>query len=138
MRTIAAFVVAIIFGFALSGAGFTSWDEVNRMFRFAELRLTLGFGTAVFLLAVGWMVTAKITNTRFSAKAIHKGSLIGGLLFGAGWALSGGCPSIALAQLGQGQLLALATLGGILVGNYTYAVVHARYFSWTAGSCLED
>jgi uncharacterized membrane protein YedE/YeeE len=139
MRTFGAFIVAIAFGFGLSGAGFTSWDEVNRMFRFAELRLTLGFGMAVFLLVAGWYVLGKVmAGSTFKSRPIHKGSLIGGLLFGAGWALSGGCPSIALAQLGQGQLLAIATLGGIVVGNYAYAVIHAKYFNWTIGSCMDD
>jgi uncharacterized membrane protein YedE/YeeE len=110
MRSLGAFVVAIAFGFALSGAGFTSWDEVNRMF----------------------------VKGGFKARPIHKGSIIGGLLFGVGWALSGGCPSIALAQLGQGQLLAVATLVGIIGGNYLYSVVHARYFNWSIGSCMDD
>ena len=60
---------------------------------------------------------------------------MGGVLFGAGWALTGACPSIALVQLGEGKLGALVTLVGIFAGNALYAAVHERYFRFSVGSC---
>jgi uncharacterized membrane protein YedE/YeeE len=59
----------------------------------------------------------------------------GSLLFGVGWALSGACPSVALVQIGEGKLAALATLVGIFAGNYGYAWLHERRFRWSTGSC---
>ncbi len=60
------------------------------------------------------------------------------MLFGAGWALSGACPSIALVQLGEGQLAAAFTLAGIFTGNWLYAVARERYLHWDTGSCVDE
>jgi hypothetical protein len=101
--------LGVAFGFCLSRIGFTSWDEVHAMFTFSDLRLVIAFGTAVALLSVGWVVVRRLrpSDPAFSPRPIHKGTLVGGVLFGAGWALTGACPSIALVQLGEGKLGAL-------------------------------
>ena len=131
-------VVGVAFGFALACIGFASWDEVHRMFVFADLRLFLTFVLAVALLALAWPLVARATGAKWKPRSIHKGTLVGGALFGAGWALSGACPSIAFVQLGQGQLGALWTIAGIFAGNYLYGVVHERYFDWSQKSCLDE
>lgn len=130
-------VLGVVFGFCLSRIGFTSWDEVHAMFTFSDLRLVIAFGTAVALLSVGWVVVRRLrpSDPAFSPRPVHKGTLVGGVLFGAGWALSGACPSIALVQLGEGKLGALVTLAGIFLGNALYAEVHERYFRFSVGSC---
>jgi uncharacterized membrane protein YedE/YeeE len=128
----------VVFGFALSNIGFGSWDEVHKMFTFADLRLFLAFCLAVAIMAVGWRLIAKWTGASWNPRKIHQGTLVGGVLFGIGWALCGACPSIALVQLGQAQLGALFTLAGILLGNYVYAVVHERYLHWSTRSCADD
>ena len=46
--------------------------------------------------------------------------LAGGLLFGAGWALTGACPATALGQVGEGKISALFTVLGVLVGIWIY------------------
>ena len=130
-------ILGVLFGFCLSRIGFSSWDEVHAMFTFTDLRLVIAFGTAVVLLAVGWVAVRRLrtSDPAFAPRPIHKGTLAGGVLFGAGWALTGACPSIALVQLGEGKLGALVTLGGIFLGNALYAAVHERYFRFSVGSC---
>ncbi len=134
---LAVALVGLGFGVALSLAGFTSWDEVHAMFTLSSLRLALGFAVAVGLLGLAWAALARATGARWSARSVHPGTVPGALLFGAGWALSGACPSIALVQLGEGQLGALATLGGIVVGNWLYAWAHERWFRWSAATCRD-
>lgn len=130
-------ITGVLFGFALSRIGFSSWDEVHRMFTFADLRLFLTFCFAVALLTVAWIVIARMTGASWSPRNLHPGTVIGGALFGTGWALSGACPSIAMVQLGEGQLGAGITLVGIFAGNWLYSVVHERYFRWSAASCVD-
>ncbi|GBD27790.1 hypothetical protein HRbin30_03146 [bacterium HR30] len=130
-------VVGTIMGFVLSRAGFSSWDEVHAMFTLTDLRLVLGFGMAVVLLAIAWVVIARTTNVRWAPRHLHPGTIPGGLLFGAGWAICGACPSIALVQIGEGQLGALVTLAGMFVGNFLYAVAHERRFRWSQASCVD-
>lgn len=133
-------VVGVVFGFSLSRIGFSSWDEVHRMFAFTDLRLLLAFVFAVAILAAGWRVVATFSDPKpdWAPRAIHRGSIWGGVLFGAGWALSGACPSIALVQLGEGQLVAVWTLSGVFLGNYLYAVVRERWLHWATTSCVDD
>jgi hypothetical protein len=131
-------VTGLVFGATLHLIGFSNWDEVHGMFTFASLRLTFAFATAVVLLAISWRVIHAATGATWTHRNIHKGTLVGGILFGVGWAVSGACPSIALVQLGEGQLGALATLAGVFLGNWLYSIVHERYFGWTTGSCVDD
>jgi len=127
--------LGIVFGFVLSRVGFSSWDEVHRMFTFSDLRLVLAFGTAVTLLAIGWRVALRLGGARFAPIPMRRGVVPGGLIFGVGWALCGACPSIALVQLGEGQLGAGWTLVGIVLGNALYAAVNARLLRWPNASC---
>lgn len=140
MRFLPVVVLGVLMGFGLSRIGFSSWDEVHRMFLFADLRMFLGFGLAVCLLFVAWRVATRFFPQRvhFAPRPIHRGTVLGGVLFGAGWALSGACPSIALVQIGEGQLAAIATLVGIFSGNWLYAAIRERYLKWDTVSCLDD
>ncbi|MFO0550757.1 MAG: DUF6691 family protein [Polyangiaceae bacterium] len=139
LRTTATLVLTgAAMGFTLSRAGFSSWDQVHGMFVFREPRLFLVFGATVALLAVSWAVIAKVWRPNWSPRKIHKGTVLGGALFGAGWAITGACPSIALVSLGEGQLATLVTLAGILVGNALYGEIHRRWLRWSSSSCVDD
>ena len=128
-----AAALGIAMGFVLSRAGFSDFDEVHRMFRFADLRLTLTFALAVVVTGVGfrWLGTAE----GFPKRRVHPGSVPGGLLLGAGWALCGACPAIVWVQLGEGHWLAGWSLLGIALGTWVYPSVHERWFRWPVESC---
>jgi uncharacterized membrane protein YedE/YeeE len=131
--------LGLFLGFGLSRIGFSSWDEVHRMFVFSDLRMFLAFALAVPPLAVLWQIAMRAFPGRvpFREKKLHNGTLLGGALFGAGWALSGACPAIAFVQLGEGQLGAVVTLTGMVAGNWLYARVHERYLRWDNGTCVD-
>jgi uncharacterized membrane protein YedE/YeeE len=140
MKTAMTTFVGGLFGFVMSRIGFTSWDLVHGMFTFTNLHLLFTFMMAVTLLTVAWYVIGAASKKQptMSPRGMHPGIVIGGALFGVGWALSGGCPTIVLAQIGEGQLAAFITLGGIVVGNWIYSILHERFFKWPLGSCLDD
>lgn len=125
-------------GFALSRIGFSDWDEVHRMFTFADWRMIGAFALAVVVLAISWRVVTKVTGATWSPRLVHQGTVAGSLLFGAGWAIAGSCPSIALVQLGEAQFGAALTLGGIFAGNALYSYVHERYFRWSTRNCADN
>lgn len=130
---------AVVFGAVLGRIGFASWDEVHGMFRLQDPRLIATFSGAVLILAVAWRVIAWVSRPSWSARPLHPGSLPGGLLFGAGWALCGACPSTVFVQLGEGQLLSLCTLVGILIGNLLFGIGQGRWFRFSTGaSCAQD
>jgi uncharacterized membrane protein YedE/YeeE len=133
-------LLGTLMGFVLSRIGYSSWDDVHAMFVFSDLRMFLAFGVAVMLLFVAFRMRTKLApgHIHFRERPIHKGTLLGGLVFGAGWAISGACPSIALVQLGEGQLAAGWTLLGILAGNWLYGAVHMRVLRWDTASCIDE
>jgi uncharacterized protein len=126
-------IMGLLMGITLSYIGFTSFDEVHKMFLFIDLRLLFTFAGAVAFAML--FFTYLVEGMPPKRKKMHPGIIPGGLLFGAGWALTGSCPSIALVQLGEGQLAAGFTVFGILFGVWSYRHVHRRFFSWDRGSC---
>ncbi len=137
-QEIRSLFLGVVFGVALAFIGFTSWDEVHRMFAFSDLRLTLTFATAVVVLFVAWKIWARFGEVRVSPRPIHRGTLPGGVLFGAGWAICGSCPSIAFVQLGEGQLGALSAIAGMVLGNLLFATLNGRVLQVPATSCAES
>ena len=118
--TLALFAMGGLLGFSLSRIGFTSWDEVHRMFTFTDLRLFLTFAGGVSLLALIFFAIRKTTRPEWPGRPVLRGTLLGGVVFGLGWALSGACPGVAVVQLGEGKLYAVITLAGMLLGNHLY------------------
>lgn len=113
-------------GFSLSHIGFTSWDEVHAMFTFVDLRMFLAFAVGVSLLTVAFTVIRKTSSPAWAPRPIHRGTIAGGVLFGLGWALSGACPGVTLAQLGEGRFYALFSIAGVVLGNLLYGVLLER------------
>ncbi len=125
--------VGILIGFILSRVGFSDWQEVRHMFLLEDPRLWIVFMGAVGLLLVPMWIIQKRRGHYLGRRPIHAGSIPGGILFGAGWAITGACPGVALVQIGEGQLPALATLAGIAVGAAVYLELHRRLLRWDRG-----
>jgi len=136
MRTRGAILLANIIsglglGFTLSNIGFVDYAELNRMFTFQDLRMLWSFAGAVVIIACVFAVL----RVRRAPGRIHAGVIPGAVLFGIGWAISGGCPAIPIAQLAGGYLPALVTLVGVVVGVRLCRWASARYFPLDRGSC---
>jgi len=136
MRTrggiLAANIIAgLALGYTVANIGFGDYAELNRMFTFQDLRMLLAFGGAVVAIAV---VFAVLRVPRTPGR-IHAGVIPGALLFGTGWAISGGCPAIPIVQVASGYLPALATIAGVVVGVRACRWANGRYFHLDDGSC---
>ena len=126
----------LIMGCTLSLVGFTDFSEVHNMFIFADFRLLFLFAATVGITMVGFAVLGRKKN--IPRKAFNKGTIPGSVLFGAGWAISGACPSIALVQLGEGKIAALFTVIGILFGVWSYRKLASGGFEMDTGVCGES
>ena len=129
---LAATVVAgLAFGFTIARIGFGDFGELNRMFTFQDLRMLLSFAGGVALIAVAFLVL----RVRRPPGRIHPGVVPGAVLFGAGWAITGGCPAIPLVQVATGYLPALITIAGVVVGIRLCRWANARFLHLDRGSC---
>ena len=122
----------LAFGFSLAMIGFGDFAELNAMFTFQDWRMFFTFAGGVTIAAIGF---ALLVRSRPPRERIHKGVVPGAVLFGTGWAISGGCPAIPLVQLGAGYLPALVTLAGVVAGMRLFRIANARWLRVDSGSC---
>lgn len=115
----------LMFGFVLSRVGATDYDAIADMFLLTDLHLMGVIGTAVGLCAVGFYLARRLRLQTLRGEPLtlaHKpmvpGLVLGSVVFGVGWALSGTCPGTSLAQIGEGRFAGVATFVGILAGAY--------------------
>ena len=115
----------LLFGFVLSRVGATDMDAIAGMFLLTDLHLVGVIGGAVVVAGVGLALLRRRSGGQalIQPKPMKPGLVVGAALFGAGWALTGTCPGTGLAQLGEGHLMAVFTLAGILAGSGLYRAI---------------
>lgn len=126
-RKIGYLLAGVFFGFTLSRSGASDYNYIYHMFTGENLKLALLMGTAIIVAAIGMIILKALGNKdvkgkeiKINRKPLNKYTIIGGILFGIGWAVSGACPGTVLAQIGEGKVLGLVTFFGMLVGTYIY------------------
>ena len=121
-------LMGIYFGIVLTKSEVVRWERIHKMFLFEEpnLYLIIGIGIVVAMVSMKALRAFGFKSIQgksldYQPKPFHKGIIAGGVLFGAGWAITGACPGPIYAQIGGGAWLALSTLAGALVGTFLYA-----------------
>jgi uncharacterized membrane protein YedE/YeeE len=103
------------------------------MFRFEEAYMYLVIGSAVVVGAISLIIIKRLHARTVDGeefvivnKPMNKGIVIGGIVFGFGWAITGACPGPIYAQIGSGTFLAIVTLLAALTGAYIFAILQPR------------
>ena len=111
------------FGFVLAAANLHEYATIHNMLSLEEFDvfglMGLAIGTSLPLLAI--MERAKVKTVlagtlSLSRSKVQKHHVVGGAIFGIGWAVSGTCPAPALVMLASGAGLAAVTIAGLFVG----------------------
>ena len=98
MMTLLYVLLGTAFGFILSRSGAADYNYIQAMFLFERFQLYGIIGTAVAVTAPGvWLIkrrgrTAAGRSIEIELKPLHRGNIVGGLLFGVGWSIAGMCP----------------------------------------------
>ena len=128
-----ALLVGTYLGILFVKSEVASWQRIHDMFLFREARMYLIITLAIVVAMVSmWLIKSlqvksldgKLIN--YEPKPFHTGVVIGGMLFGAGWAITGACPGPIYAQIGAGAWMALFTFAGALLGMFCYAALKPR------------
>ena len=125
-------ILGVAFGFVLSRSGAADYDFIQGMFLFTNFQLYGIIGGAVAVTAPGlWLIkrygrTARGERIVITPKPAHRGNIVGGALFGVGWALAGMCPGPILVNIGEGKVYALAAFAGALVGAGAFGSLYPR------------
>jgi len=126
-------VVGIIFGIAFTKAEVISWFRIQEMFRLQSFHMYGVIGTAIFIGMISvWLIkrfnikTIYGEKVEFHPKKFNKGQIIGGLIFGLGWAMTGACPGPLFAQIGTGALVVVVVLLSAIAGTWVYGFFRER------------
>lgn len=133
MNKIASIILGSTFGFILTKSEVISWFRIQKMFRFEEPYMYLIIGTAVIVGILSVQILKRMglksiskEELDFSGKVLNKGTIIGGVIFGVGWAITGACPGPIFAQIGSGEYAAVSTLAGALSGSYLFNLLKSK------------
>ncbi len=117
----------IFFGILLTKAEVISWFRMQEMFRFQSFHMYGIIGSAIVVGMVSLYIMRKFKIKSLNGEEIHlegkkfnKGFVIGGFLFGIGWAFTGACPGPIYAQIGAGFFVSFVLLLSALAGTWTY------------------
>ena len=120
-------IFGIVFGIILTKSEVISWFRIHDMFLLKEAHMYLIIGSAILTGAASILVLKKLSATKLIAKELnlkgkdeHRGTIIGGVIFGIGWAITGACPGPIFAQIGAGEYAAFVTLAGAVAGTAIY------------------
>jgi len=120
-------VIGLLFGIVFVKAEIVSWYRIYEMFHFQSFHMYGVIGSAVVVGLISMQLIKKFNiktldgeQVIVTSKVYSKGVVIGGLMFGIGWAITGACPGPIYAQIGAGYLVSILTLLGALIGTYAY------------------
>ena len=124
----AVLLIGIYFGIVLTKSEVVRWQRVHDMFLFREPFMYLIISVGILVSMISMTLIKKFgikaidgKPVKYKPKPYHKGVIIGGMIFGAGWAITGACPGPIYAQIGGGAWMGLFTFAGALSGMYLYA-----------------
>ena len=124
----------VLFGFGLAYSHMARPEVVLNFLQFDDFGLAfVMLGAAVvagaaFAVAPRVFDEAPITGDRYElrVKPFDRNVVVGGIIFGVGWGLSGVCPGAGYASLGIGNVPILWALAGMFVGAYLQGYWRSR------------
>lgn len=131
MKNIVYLLIGTFFGIVMYKSEAASWFRIYEMFQFQSIHMYGLMGTA---LAVGIIIVQYIKRNKVKDitgnpiviadkdKSIPR-YLIGGILFGLGWALAGACPGPMFVLTGAGYFPILVVILGSVLGTWFYGLI---------------
>ncbi len=134
MKNIKFLIIGILFGIILSKTEVVSWYRIYEMFKFQSFHMYGIIGSAVVIGIVLMQLFKKGVIKDYLGNQVivqekEKGfikTILGGTIFGLGWALSGACPGPLYVLIGQGFLPILIVLLGAVLGAFIYGILSEK------------
>ena len=131
MKYVRYIFYGIIFAIILIKVEAISWFRIQEMFHFQSFHMYGVLFSAIGVALIGVQIIKWRNKSLEESKQIPlskkelrlKANIIGGVLFGIGWAVTGACPGPIYALIGLNILPAILVLLGALLGTYLYLSV---------------
>jgi uncharacterized membrane protein YedE/YeeE len=130
-KNIVLFIGGLFFGFGLAWGGMSKPEIVLSFLQLKDYGLFVLMGAATITTFVAINIVPKflekpILGGEFKprVRTLNRNTILGAIIFGIGWGISGQCPGSALSSLGIGNIPVLIGIAGMFVGAY----VMGRFF----------
>jgi len=135
-QNIVVLLGGILFGFGLAYSGMTKQEIVLSFLQLKDLGLIFVMGGAALVTFFAINIVPKILKKppfgeQFKPRraAMSRNVIIGAIIFGIGWGISGQCPGSAVASLGTGNLPIILGLAAMFIGAYLRGLLDSRHRS---------
>jgi uncharacterized membrane protein YedE/YeeE len=134
MKFLKFLLVGVFFGIVMAKSEALSWYRIQEMFRFQSFHMYGIIGSAVALGVVGVALIKRFKVKDIQGNPIQFAAkepgwikaLLGGSLFGMGWAITGACPGPIVVNLGYGYWPFAIVFVSAVVGTYAYGLVRDK------------
>jgi uncharacterized membrane protein YedE/YeeE len=134
MRQLFLLSTGILFGIVLTKAEIVSWYRIQEMFRFQSFHM---YGVIGLALVVSMPIIRILKNGVIKdldgqkiiiekKPPLFKSAILGGSIFGMGWAFTGACPGPIYILIGNGYLIYLIVLLSAVIGAFLYGMISNR------------
>ncbi|MGH1383661.1 DUF6691 family protein [Kordia sp.] len=130
-RTLAYLLIGIVFGITMLKSEAASWFRIYEMFKFESFHMYGIIGTALLFGLITKQLIKRYKVKSFYGEAIQfppkqktvARYIIGGIIFGLGWALAGACPGPMFTLIGAGFLPVIVLIVAALLGTFVYGLL---------------
>lgn len=131
MKKLYFFAVGIVFGIVMIKSEAASWFRIFEMFYFQSFHMYGIIGSAIITGVLGNLVIKKLKIKDFNNNRIQynnkentiKRYIVGGSVFGLGWALVGACPGPMFVLFGAGFYSVLIIILSAVLGTFIYGLL---------------
>lgn len=134
MKLLNFLAVGVLFGIVMTKSEAISWFRIQEMFRFQSFHMYGIIGVAVVLGVLLHLFIKKFKVKNVFGEVIefkdkpetYKASILGGSIFGLGWAMTGACPGPLYVLTGHGYWVILIVIFSALVGTFAYGALKSK------------
>lgn len=131
MKSIVYLIIGTFFGMVMYKSEAASWFRIYEMFNFQSIHMygLMGSALVVGIITVQFIKRKKVKDVHGNPIVIADKDksipryLIGGILFGLGWALAGACPGPMFVLTGAGYFPILVVIVGAITGTWIYGLI---------------
>ncbi len=131
MKFIKYLMIGIVFGITLTKAEIISWFRIYEMFKFQSFHMYGVIGSAIVFGIIFVQIIKRFKLNAIDGQPIVFNPkqmsipryLIGGIIFGLGWAMTGACPGPLFILMGNGVGVIIVVIAAALLGTYTYGLI---------------
>lgn len=130
IEQILGLITGIAFGFLLQKGRVLRFEKQVGAMLLKDMTIFKFMLSAILVGMVGIHFLAGAEIISLGHKAMNLGAvLVGGALFGCGWAVMGYCPGTSIGAVGEGRWHAVFAVAGMVVGAALYAELYPLFKS---------